>query len=399
MRLLIIIFTCLSTIFYSQKREYSYLTKSEYLLKQPLPNAEKLGVFAASAEIFLLGKQINGFVYVEATNGDKGYVKASSVTSRNMNYKDPNELTKYFDRGEQGFQVPHKFVQVSGLRARKKPNVNSEIVSIVPINEQVTVNYVPFSENAWVYIGDYFFEKPRFIQYKNLGKVLQYNDVYQSYEKSKGSSNEKELAERLLELSWQIGNERQTLQSLKIYQNYCQKSNTCKNAEQLDFEIYLMENMQNPYPYEDSINRRIEMEYVIDNQRMETITQKFLDSKKDLFQKTQDYSGLSECGIEPIMLYKFSAGNIFLEQYDPKIEPIATVNDMLISDRFGLIIDGMLINSTTSEKDFIKKFGRKINILWDYYPHQYRFPDGDAGFYTIEFRNGVPYRFSTSYYC
>lgn len=49
---------------------------------------------------------------------------------------------------------------------------------------------------------------------------------------------------------------------------------------------------------------------------------------------------------------------------------------------------GHKIDHQYSEKDFIRAFGKIIDIDWTAAPHCYTTPNGDTGLYIFTFKNG-----------
>lgn len=382
-----------------QKRELSFLTKFQYLYQENNENSSKIGVFAAGAEVYFLKNVSNGFSLVEATNGDKGYVKSSVIAATNRGYKDENEPKQYFYRGGQGYQCPHQYIQTSGLRVRKEPNTQSKIIKVLGLNEMICNNYFPFAKDAWINVGNVYQGENGYIQYKNLGDALTYDKVFADYEQSIGKPDEKNQVERLLEIGWD-STEKQNLESLNIYKNYCLKSNKLDDLEKINFEIFLLENMQNHHESSDTLQTHVKYDFKLHNKpiKLGNLQENQMNNFGIPFIKSKDFSDLQECGIEPFVLYKTEDITMIFEKWDGKKE-FATIIDFKFKNGNSVLINDFEINENTSEREFIKKFGKIFNIYWKTDPHQYRFADGDAGFTVITFKDGKPVSFQNSFYC
>lgn len=382
-----------------QKRELSFLTKFQYLYQENNEKSHKIGALAAGAEVYFLKNVSNGFSLVEATNGDKGYVNSSVIAEKNRGYKDENEPKKYFYRGSQGYQCPHQYIQTSGLRVRKEPNTQSKIIKVLGLNQMICNNYFPFDKEGWINIGNVYHGENGYIQYKNLGEELTYEKVFTDYEQSIGKPEEKNQVERLVEIGWD-STEKQNLESLNIYKNYCLKFNKLEALEKLNFEIFLLENMQNHYESSDTLQTHVKYDFKLRNQpiKLGNLRENQMNTLGIPFVKSKDFSDLQECGIDPFVLYKTEDITMIFEKWDGKKE-FATIIDFKFKNGNSVLINDFEINENTSEREFIKKFGKIFNIHWKTDPHQYRFADGDAGFAVITFKDGKPVSFQNSFYC
>lgn len=384
----------------TQNRKLSFLTKFQYLYEKDNEKSNKVGVFASSAEIYVINNLNNGFSFVEATNGDKGYIKTSVITDENMGYKDENEPKKIFYRGIEGYQCPHKFVQVSGLRVRKEPSVNSKITRILELNEMICYNYFPLAKDGWINIGNEYQGENEYIQFKNLGEELTYQKVFSDYKNSLNKAEEKTQVERLLEIGWDSP-ENENLEALKVYRDFCVKNSKTDVLENLDFEIFLLENMQNHYDSADTAKTWVKFDFIIHKKlvKLANFREKQINGLGVQFTKTKDFSSLQECAIDPYILYKSDDVSIFFEKNDENKREYATINYLKFLNNSALIINDFEISENTSEKEFIKKFGKIFTIDWKHEPHIYRFSDGDAGFLKITFKNGKPFNFENLFYC
>lgn len=382
-----------------QKRELSFLTKFQYLYQENNEKSNKIGALAAGAEVYFVKNVTNGFSLIEATNGDKGYVKTAVIAETNRGYKDENEPKKYFDRGSQGYQCPHLYVQVSGLRVRNEPNTQSKIIKILGLNQMICNNYFPFDKEGWINIGNVYLGENGYIQYKNLGERLSYEKVFADYQQSIGKPEEKTQIERLVEIGWDA-TEKQNLESLQIYKNYNLKMNKLDDLEKLNFEIFLLENMQNHYESSDLMLTQIKYDFKFRNKPIDVgnLQEKQIKTLGIPFVQSKDFSGLQECGIEPSVVYKTDDITLIFEEWEGRKE-FATIIDFKFKNGNTVIMNGFEVGESTSEKEFIKKFGKIFTLNWKSEPHQYRFADGDAGFVIITFKNGKPVSFHNSFYC
>lgn len=395
------LFSCLNL--YSQDWKPLHVSHWTYLYKKADITAEKIGVLATEASVKVLDSTKNHYK-IAANNGDIGYIVKQKLTKSMRGKRDEDEPADYFYRGTQGYQCPHLFVQVSGLRARKEPNTQSAISEILPINHQECVEYLPISKEGWVYIGDHFHRKPAFVQYKFLGNAISFDETLAQVEKSSKATSDKQkiLLERLVEIGWS-SNPKNTLIALKLFKNFHQKEGTMGTVPNLDFEIFLSENMQNPL----SPEQKAAFDYkgisaFIDGVELKDGSIKETQLKNLNLMKINDYSTLpnfSECGWDPVFAYvnKSKKTIINFEEYEKKINGLVEIISFLEGN--AIKMDGFLINQNTTEEDFIKKFGK---LLWTNRfndPGIYYLPDGDAGFMMVSFKNKKAVSYRHSFYC
>lgn len=376
-----------------------YNTQWCYLFTKPDNQSEKLGILSTEASLMLLDST-NYFYKVIVSNGDIGYILKQQLEPRMRGRKSDGEPEEYFYRGEKGLQSPHAFVQVSGLKARSGPGTQNSVVKGLPINDHISIDYVPFYKDGWVYIGDHFHDRPAYIQYKYLGKYKSFEKALDDYNKAVTKDQEKILVERLMEIGWSENSIKNRLQALYLFKAFHKKTGTLHQYPNLDFEIFMTEQMQNPMEYKEKevFLEKADFHFLINDRKIyeDKITEGFAKSLG--LKKTTNFEGLPECGWEPIFRYSSSSLEIVYEKTDEgKIYSI--VHKMIFDDNNAIMLNKIKIGNKLSEYDFIKTFGRVVDAYWLDSPHVYRFQDGDAGFFEISFRSGKAYSYEMFYYC
>ncbi len=377
-----------------------YTENGGFLYKSADKNSEKMGVFATQASIILLDST-SYFYKVEVNNGDRGYILKQPISTRMMGRTYFDEPSGYFYRGEQNTQCPHMYVQASGLKTRKAPNTSSKVVQILPINKMECIDYIPLYKDGWVYIGDHFRERPEFIQYKFLGKEIDFDTLLHDYLNAKNkSAQERQIkVEQLLELSWN-SKPHNTLEALRLFKKFHTENGTLSKYPKLDFEIYLAENMQQSANFEEreAFFVKADMHFLINNRRQKItgITEAF--AKSIGTNKVTDYDDRFDCAWSPEFRYVGENIEIVFEKNEEN-ETYGTLKKINFSPDRVLVINNMKIDNQTPERDFIKAFGKFIDIRWTTSPHTYFIQDGDAGFMEIKFKNGKAYSYELFYYC
>ena len=375
-------------------------TQWGYLYQLPDKKSEKMGVLATEASILVLDST-QYFYKVRVSNNDVGFIEKQPIDTRIFARIHEDEPKEYFYRGESGQQSPHKYVRVSGLKARATPNLEGAIVKVLPINQYITIDYIPFNKEGWVYVGDFFREKPAFIQYKYLGDYLTFEDALADYQKAKDVKNQKIMVERLLEIGWTTSKIEDAQTALQLFKEFHQKNGSLANYPDLDFQIFMVQQMQNPMDYEQrakflsnaDLHFEINGKKIYENKISET------ELKKLGLKKTLDCEGLAECSWAPEFCYASSDLKVVFEKDLEAKKLFATVSTMTFNKNQALILNNIKIDKNYSEWEFVKTFGKIIDISWNYSPHIYHIPTGDAGFLEITFRNGKAFAYTVIYLC
>lgn len=386
---------------HAQEWKPVYVSHWTYLHNKADIGSEKIGVLATEASIKLLDS--TEFYYkIKVSNGDVGFILQQSLAKTMRGKKDDDEPAEYFYRGIQGHQCPHLFVQVSGLRARKEPNTKSAISEILPINKQECVDYLPTSKEGWVYIGDHFHKNPAFVQYKFLGKEISFEETLREFENTKANDQQKILLERLVEIGWN-SEPKNTLKALQLFKAFHQKEGTLANVPDIDFELFLVEQIQNQLSSEEREDFNYKDILVTINGKQFKDGEITESQIKGLnFLKTYDLRSLpnfSECGWEPEFAYvnRSKKTVINFENTNNKVKGL--VESLSLVESNAIIINGFRIDQHTSEEDFIKKFGKIINFDRFNSPGTYYLPYGDAGKMIITFKNRKAILYQLSFYC
>ena len=380
--------------------DYIYTSAWGYLYSDASERSQRLGVFATHAAIIVLDSTTS-YYHVMVSNGDIGFIERQPLVGRLFASKYYGEPSEYFYRGKEGFQSPHRYVQVSELRVRSGPSTECNVVGKVAINEMAFFDYWPLYEDGWVYFGDTRHREPKYIQAKYLGVELKYEDVWQAYKAVEGKDLQRELifVGRLREIAWK-NNHKHLPQTLRLYEEVYHRAGQ-KNpridieqelllAEQIglkpDHSTYLQEWIRLDAHYR--IRGTILHDGRISDRQAQQIGLKYAKSIPDA----------PECGWEPLHFYLDKDVVLAFEKYNE--EKIAgSVFSLALTKDNAWIVGKEIIDCAYAENDFIRKFGRFIDVDRVFAPHVYRIMLGDAGFYQITFENGRPIFFQCFFYC
>lgn len=385
---------------YAQQWKPVYNSRWCYLHKAADIHSEQLGILSIQASLMVLDS-IQDFYKVEVSNGDIGYIYKQELRSWQIGITESNEPEQYFYRGVHGTQGPHRFVNVSRLRSRTEPNTQSPIVKVLPINKMIAIDYIPFYKDGWVYIGDHFHEKPEYIQYKYLGEQLTFNKVLDDYRKAFNASvrEQRNIVERLVEIGWKDKPEN-TLKALQMLRNFHLKNDTMAEIPNIDFDLFLAEYRLNPLPWEEKMVfiQDSNFHFLIKGQKLYdgTITEQ--QAIRTGAVKNKYMSETLECDFLPDFLY-FSKDLliVFAEYETGSINGV--IHKMDFNREQALAIGNHIIDNQYREKDFVRNFGKIVNINWTETPHTYTIPNGDAGLFIITFKNGFAFKYEMIYFC
>ena len=388
------------SILVAQKTKWQpvYVTGWGHLYKAPDNKSDILGIFATEASIMVLDSTVY-FYKIQVSNGDIGYILKQPLDTRMFARRSPGEPLQYFYRGEEGLQSPHAYVQVSGLRVRKEKNTQSKVIRVLPINAHISLDYVPLYDDGWVYIGDHFHERPAYVQYKFLGKRISFEKALEDYNKASSPDQQKIFAERLMEIGWS-DNVTNRLKALHVFKSFQEKTGNLHKFPDLDFEIFMTEQMQNPMGYEEQEKflKNANFHFIIDGQKVSE--GKILESfaKKLNMKRTTAYDSRFDCSWEPEFRYVSPSMEIVYEKDDAGIVN-GFVKQMQFTNTQAVMFNNVKIDNNLTERDFVIAFGRVLDVMWYDAPHVYRIQDGDAGFFAISFRNGKAYSYEIFFYC
>lgn len=385
---------------YAQQWKPVYNSQWCYLHKAADIHSEQLGILSIQASLMVLDS-VQDFYKVEVSNGDVGYILMQELKSSKMGTTESNEPEQYFYRGIHGTQGPHRFVNMSRLRSRAKPNTQSSIVKVLPINKMIFLDYVPFYKDGWIYIGDHFHEKPEYIQYKYLGEQLTFDKVFDDYRNASNSSvrEQQNIFERLVEVGWKDKPEN-TLKALQMLRDFHLENGTIAQIPNIDFDLFLAKHRLNPLSWEEkeAFIKESKFHFLIKGQKLydEKITEQQAILSGAV--KNNFISDILECGFQPDFIYFSKALLIAFAEYENG-DINGTIHKMDLNKGQALVIGSHKIDHQYTEKDFIKAFGKIIDVNWTETPHRYTIPNGDSGLFIITFKNGFAFKYEMIYFC
>lgn len=378
-----------------------YTSRWDYLLSAPESKEAILGILCTEASITVLDSTHTHYK-IRVSNGDVGYIAKQPLATGMFGKRSAGEPSQYFYRGQEGHQGPHLYVQAAELRVRNRPSVEGGIVRKARLNEHTSLDYYPLYKDGWVYVGDHFHERPAYIQAKYLGMELTYDQLLKAYLDVKGKDIAEELnaAGRLREIGWS-GTKEEMLQALHYYKESWERSGQTNPKVDIDFELFLASKLQNlGYEVYEKEMRKLNLHYLLQGTRLWDGKMTDKQALALNLSKVKDIPDSPECGWEP--LYFYQSPDLILafeENYPERNKMVGSVYSMTFIERQALVLGKEIIDGSYSEREFISKFGHLLSVDWTDNPHHYRIANGDAGFFAITFKNGVPVAFESVYYC
>ncbi|MCW1962026.1 hypothetical protein [Chryseobacterium viscerum] len=387
-----------NTMAQSPGQQPVYTSEWGHLYRDQGNNKDLLGVFSTEAPVYLLDSTRTQYK-VQVSNGDIGFIDRQSLQKTMRGKKSSGEPAQYFNRGSQGFQCPHFYVQVSELRVRKASTTESIPVRKASLNEMVCIDYVPLYQDGWIYIGDHFHENPEYIQMKYLGAELTYEKVLKDYLAVKGKDKEKELAQvgRLREMAWL--EDKNLKQALNFWKESYANTNVENSKVDIDFELLLA----------DQFGKKPEAKAY--EKKLKALNLHFIWKETALFdgkitgaqmkqlemQKIKDIPNMPECGWEPQYFYRTPNIIIAFEEYKGKVS--GSIYKMSFSNGEILVLGNERMDSHYDERNFVTRFGDMLSARWISSPHEYYIQNGDAGLFIFTFKEGKLFSYECMYYC
>lgn len=387
-----------NTMAQSPGQQPVYTSEWGHLYRDQGNNKDLLGIFSTEAPVYLLDSTRTQYK-VQVSNGDIGFIDRQSLQKTMRGKKSSGEPAQYFNRGSQGFQCPHFYVQVSELRVRKAPTTESIPVRKAALNEMVCIDYVPLYQDGWIYIGDHFHENPEYIQMKYLGTELTYEKVLKDYLAVKDRDKEKELVQvgRLREMAWL--EDKNLKQALKYWKESYAKTGVENSKIDIDFELLLADQFEKKpetKAYEKKL-KALNLHFIWKETSL--FDGKITDAQmKQLeMQKIKDIPNMPECGWEPQYFYKTSNIIIAFEEYKGKVS--GSIYKMSFSNGETLVLGNERMNSNYDERNFVTHFGDMLSARWISSPHEYHIQNGDAGLFIFTFKDGKLFSYECMFYC
>lgn len=401
----IVLVTCFLSVYVvkAQTKEWRpvYTSRWDYLLSSSDDKESILGVLCTEASITVLDSTRMHYK-IRVSNGDVGYIAKQPLETRMFGKRSSGEPAQYFYRGEAGQQGPHLYVQASELRVRNKPSIEGDVVRRARLNEHTSLDYYPMYNDGWVYVGDHFHERPEYIQAKFLGRELSYAQVLKTYLQVKGKDIAEELnaVGRLREIGWS-SRKMDMLQALNYYKQSWGRSGQINLKVDIDFELLLASKLQNlEYETYEKEMKSLQMHYLLNGT---SLWDGKVTEKQALvlgLNRVKDIPDSPECGWYPLYFYQSEDLILaFEESYFTKNKIVGSVYQMTFGTQQALVLGNEVIDGSYSELDFIMNFGHLLSVDWMGKAHYYRIANGDAGFFAITFKNGVPVTFESVYYC
>lgn len=373
-----------------------YTSEWGHLFRDNGKNNDILGIFATEAPVYVLDSTQTQYK-VQVSNGDIGFIDRQPLQKSMRGKKSAGEPAQYFDRGKEGYQCPHFYVQGSELRVRKGPTTESTATRKAALNELICIDYVPLYQDGWVYIGDHFHENPEYIQMKYLGSELTYEKILKEYLAVKGKNKEKELTQvgRLREIAWL--EDKNLIQALRYWK---ESYSGIENPKiDIDFELFLADRLAKKPgtgAYEKKL-KDLNMHFLWKNS--ELFDGKITDAqvKKLEMQKVTEIPDVPECGWEPQYFYRTPDMIVAFEEYKGKVS--GSIYKMSFNNGEAVILGNERMDANYSEKDFVTHFGDLLSARWISSPHEYHIQNGDAGLFIFTFKDGKLFSYECMFYC
>jgi len=379
--LFFILFIFYSSFLFAQQ----WIVSHTKLLKEPKQDSDSIGVLVRGAKVKLLHDKNTTYVKVEVDNGMEGYVK-SKLIRKSLNVSDTYDSSTPppFIENDGLYGSPHLFINVASLRGRVKPNLNSKIGKLFTMGEVVRVNFYPYNSEAWVNVNSYYV-KQKYLGARPILKEL--NAQFDEIPKSNVEEREK-ISRRIYEFLWQ--NDRHA--KLSALERCLESARQLKNEkliENLLLDVESVKGSENKFSYDELQDlEKNQKNYILLNehkiQGYEFTLKELLKAKGSPREKVKNED---ECCFTGNMRYKYNDAEFVVDE-EKKIVEISWIS--LKSNAY--IIDGFVVNSKTSKKEFVKKLAR-LFYYNGLYPDNYSFPFLEYASIDIVFKNDKPDKF------
>ena len=349
-----------------------------------------LGMFDATASVELLGAAQGGWQMVRADNGAQGYVRSSELTAHPMGVP-PERALEPFSPASSTYGSAHMYIIAAGLKARIAPN-SSKVACILHMGDSVSVNYVPIAPDEWVKLesGCATSAESAYVMRKFLGKQPDIQALFAQYDALASSDllNRRTLAERAVELSWNLDNHyRHVKPALSRFLSVAQDLGDAQMIENTQISLLVADSLASEIPQEDHYKQLETMKFqaVVGNMTGKSI--KISQLKQNLGEPSKiKRIENDECGVY--------AGTHFYEYPHARFDTdVKGGNAYLIQMDFAgegnaFLFKNQRFDKNTTERAFLIQTKGWIDAQPNDGSHSYSIY-GDAEFYNFTFRNGL----------
>ncbi len=387
---------------FAQDNTY-YVVSTTEVYRMPDLKARKLGVYARGGKATFIKNVANNWAEIITENNKHGYVQSQFI-AKSLNANDSYKPDPAVFMGPDDVMgCPHLYVTAAGVRTRAIYKEGKPLTRILRTNEPLCISYLPYDENDLVLIEGNDKDDMIFTQRKFLGPKLDFLKTVQQYKSipAADTAKRKTLIERIYEMSWRE-DKAQTLEAVNLFIQQQIDNNQSKILDNLVFEKYMLEQTHVSYTQEELEKKLANGNYTmkINGIRADTsLSLKQIKSLKLPYKVSTSPSDMPEVGPEADKVLKFDAFNIYYNTKEDAgyIEEVNFIKPAKIEIEFA----GQLINNNTTEKEFLKKFGKFIYIPdWLNAPHVYHLNSiSDGGNIVVTFKNGSIESFGEFYCC
>lgn len=378
----------------AQKQKDLWVIQDTRLYVKADLKADFYGYFRYGSRVKVL-EQKGNWSKVESDNQTIGFVPTKHL-NHSMMYNDVNIPDKENPilQKDDYYGSEHMFVTVAGLKGRELPNKNSKTKEIFANGDAVSVHYYPVNKEEWVNVWGVF------VQAKFLGKRPVFEDLVEQFNTVDKSNlkQQKILAERIVELAWNRSSDKNKLiPAYKIYSDVIEKIGDKQLIEVTKLNILVAEGLinRNNNRLHLDLDRKIPFDFNIKGNKSSNVFN-FNSILKDFGNPIKTEKISDECGLyisDIIYYYPYFKGAFSNERNEIEIIELEITNEINFSYENKTIYFGM------TELEFLNQF----KDYFDYYnfktPNSYYLPNGDAGNFIINFKNGKVASVEVYYFC
>lgn len=380
--LFILLFVCNS---FAQNR--FWIISDTKLFEKPNESSSFYGYFKRGAEIRILDESNPNWTKIQSDNLTIGFVPKKNINDR-LNGFDiySNDDENPIINGNDGYYGGnHLFIIVAGLKGRALPDKASSVKKILTNGEVVSVNYYPLKADEWVNISYGFDSNATYIQRKYLGKRPDFDELIKQFDGLELSKIEERetIAERLVELA--TNSPKETLKpAFERYLSVVKQLNDTKKIEETKFNLYILSCLSKIDNYEEVSNYIKNSEFIINGKKSTNFILPLNHIINSYGKPSKKEKISDDCGVFlSVMFYYYPSLVLSVDEKDNKVELI----EVTITDKNTFSFNSNnSVNFETTEYDFVKKYGKYININFKF-PNTYWTYLEDTSI-SFEFLNG-----------
>ncbi|MCO7724691.1 SH3 domain-containing protein [Myroides odoratimimus] len=355
----------------------------------------QIGVYTRGAYLENIEKINKDVFKVTNAYAEETYILDINNLKKTLSAEDtseasPNPIIDFDDY----YGSPHLFTTVGGLKVRKAPNHQAEVLETLYTGTPLAIDYYPYDKEAWVKVSH--LGNTGYIPVKYLGKRPNLNNLITNYKKATDPKDQKRFIQRIVELGWNSSQD-ETALALGVFAEYADKNNRPEKATIARLQAEVLKVSPNNEEIADKIENMLNQQlfgFTLNNVLEPRKGFSLATLEKSLGKIKESYSNLDDCA-----LGDYESNIIFhtAECIGHDVNKTYKLRIIEIKNDAGFKINNSIVNENTTEKEFLEIGKGLINTILPL-EKAYQIAAGDM-VYQFSFAEGKLSKVELIYFC